>query len=638
MFKLKRHQQGSALLAAVILLGIAGLIMAGSASVIQPMQRYFGQRNKGTDMRSLSEEGLQLAIRDLLERAKQNDWTTLRINGQSTDLQTLANVGLVVALESPIRNKVLPRFSRQKQDGSSMEIYYIPSIENADPKGETDDYDSLYPKLFNVVVESKKAGSAQIESMEAMVAVKLMTPGDYALSFVENYYGGSLYTADDYALNPVPYSFIPIVAEGDVHLGKIHKDNFYFDASFYHPSHDVPANEYVFNGKTTINSTTGDLTSNTFNRSSNASFTMNDFEDEFDLQYMDDSTSEIDEWKGQLFDTADYSFVSTHVCFKFVDNVLERWDCVTGNMRPDQRYSGEFQGGAPTSTYQIPAAGLNIYVKGQVHVKGKLNGKVAIFADDYAWIEGDIQYADQSTQSDDLFSLFSLAGVRIPSTIPNHLVRYFDVASGSTLTNSTNVTVSNDRDTDNARYYNPNGAGGGTNAYGSLDLDGCFMSFGDLEIMPFSFGRDKILGNNYTIWDQYNSSASDYYYYYDSGAGAWVHQANPAVCAVNNTNPNSCPDGQELQHNYSDAIWVYGCMSFEKPSPFMHRDGLGFQRMVLKSDDRFKSYIPYGMPSLKYPKVDLVWSRRLNKESDILQAARDEVDAAGSGGQPGESR
>ncbi|MCI5071780.1 hypothetical protein MRY82_02400 [bacterium] len=631
MFKTKHQQQGSALLAAVILLGIAGLIMAGSASVIQPMQRYFGQRNKGTDMRSLSEEGLQLAIRDLLERAQQNDWTGMVQNGQTVSLQGMTDMGLVIATRNPLRENMTPRFSRQKQDGSIMNIYYIPSIENADPGGGVDNYNSLYPKLFNVVVESKKAGSAQIESMEALVAVKLMTPGDYALSFVENHYGGGLYTLDDNARTPVPYTFIPIVAEGDVHLGKIHKDNFYFGASFYHPGHTVPANEYVFSGKTTINAVTGDLTAATFNRSANVSFSMSDYEDEFDVQYMDDSSSKINAWDGQLFDTADLSIVASDVCFKFVDNIIQQWECKTGNLRPDRRYDGEFQGGAPIKTYQIPDGGLNIYIKGSVHVKGKLDGKVAIFAKGYAWIEGDIQYADQSGQSNDMFSVFALDGVRIPSTIPNHYSRYFDVASTGTLLSSTNVTVSNDRDTGNNRYYNPNVSGGSQNAYGNLDLDGCFMSFGDLEVWPFSYGADKIVANNGSIWDQYNSGAGDYYYYYDSVSAAWLHQKNPAVCAVNDVNPGACPDGQELQRNYSDAIWLYGCMSFEKPNAMLHRDGLGFQRMVLKNDDRFKNYVPYGMPSFKYPKVDLVWSRRLNKESDILRAAIDALNTGSSG-------
>lgn len=624
-----------------MLLAVGTIVMVGFVSLTNVFQGRFGFRQKQNTVSGQAEAGIELATSDLNSRVRNGDWLTFTdsANNITTD-QGRYDSGLIYPPSGATRTSKNHRFSISNGDLNSK-VYYFPDAANIGATLST--YPDTYPKFYHVIIQTQNTKTGQTYSTETKLRLDKKPVSDFALA---------LFTS----ATPAPgtfYEYPPGSYSGHVHFGSMNPTNVSFVSPFKHPSSAAypPSNVVKFEGRVTTGYDASGSTAYAtypFTKSPDVVITPGPaMEDAYEVS-VGDSAGDTTSWfntvksKAILLAGGSGTTVSTRlqsadatveadattadICLLFKPTTIEIYTCNASNI-PSTRYTG-------TATVINSPSQVFYCESCQYHIKGIVGGTVAVISKNRMYIEGDIQYADQSSTSANFFSAITQHDLYVGPAVPSYDVPYF--TSSTTLTSSvsstshTNFTVTNDRDMGDTNYLNPVSGQAQNNAQGTLDLDGVYYTDGLFRIRGINDAdplASTTKGVSFGI-SLYNTTDGTRYSHTTTGGNPWFSATNVKnaaysavvpLMAVTMPSSTSTPPGTELPRQYSYAVWVFGSLTSRTHGKLM-TSGLGFTNQTINWDTRLELADLFGVPLTNQPKIQTVWKKSSDQKSTFLTA------------------
>lgn len=579
----KITERGMALILVLVLLGVTSAAFATYFLAPSLAERFGGIFRRGKSLQLEAESGFEIAKRELLDRANNNDFTTAASAGTPLSLSQATDVGLVPPADGGSRN-LIPRLTTLS--GSiQRDIYYFPDKGN----GRVDLAQWPRPKYFHIISQTTNTRTGEIYTMEGLIQLRLENFAEFSFGLLH----------PKVPPNVTEIKFHPATYGGHVHFGLFDDPTIpiRFASSGEPPLHE-------FNGPVTFeaNPPEGNLP---FNYSATSTDVV--FREGYKTDYPLSAESapifdSITSRNPQTFPGGS----SDHVCLKFMPNTGsagagEVWQYACNNADPDpfNRYVGESTGGGVIAKF--PASGI-FFSEANLHVKGTVHGSLSVVSNAKIYIEGDVVYFDQHpTTSADLAGFIAKDDLFIPTGVPFGISRdKWRVEQGDPgdpgdqfMTGVTNFVVDNDRneDPDSEYTYHWNNPPnwpldethpaipgqrypGWKKSSNVLDLDGMYMSvegglfvdgINNYDVNPTDGTVIPAVDGNY--YTREKGKPNSYLYTIPDPADPtkvkWTRRADPLYCASGDWYGMTmidmkCMLGMELPRPQAPLLWIFG--------------------------------------------------------------------------------
>ncbi len=614
----------------VVLIGVGTVGLIAFMSLTNVFQGRFGIRQRLFGSKGKSLSAIEIAQDDLLERAKKGDWSTVLGSNQ---MQNHVNVGLVIPDASTYtRLNPVPRFTINDSK-SSIRIYYEPELVTGQTQST---YPAYYPKHFNVYIETENTESGEKQTVASKVKVDAQRTSDFTVAIMGDV---------NFTLPPGQYS-------GPKYFAATTDAKFGFGGFYWPWTNTIPTgySNVDFSGPTytkltTVNSSNWTVQKNASNQKIIGLPSTTDFVTNVDYQILTtpsawntqastEATSENTSNTNNVLLNSDIG--TGHICLLFNGQTITKHACNNDNPLPEARY------GTVQATYSSSTLPKYIYCDNcELHIKGTLSQSLSIATTGNVWIEGDIQYTNQSDDSNIVFSLATTKDIIIPSTVPNRIYPHISNTADTFSTDSaypskaSNFVINGDRD-------------GTANVFGNLDLDGAYYADGWLRIQgangtlatsetatkTFSTFSTACTSTSTSPCAQtvYTSTGVAYLTradatfgatmsFFNSSAGTWALRGNPVLCRPTSftslsvvTNPEAnttnCAKENIIVRQYSLALNVFGSMVTKYMDQF-NIEGQGFIQFNPRWDSRLMEESLFGIPKLNQSKAVVLWQKNI---------------------------